>query len=789
MTPISITNEPAGLPALDFNYLREEGIRHLQRLAGSTWTDHNLHDPGITILDQLCYALTELSYRVSFDTRELLARPDDSTFNSLYSPATILTNNPVTLADFRKVLLDVPGVRNAWIEPEQDPQPPIYFDEVNNVLTLDAEPQISPDYPTPGKLTRLGLKGLYRISVAKSGDISPTQLLGRVSRRLFSCRNLCEDFDSITIIEEELITIGGKIEVGSTDDVNLLAARILYRVVSWLSPAISFYTLPEMLAKGAAIEDIMDGPRLDHGFIDDEELTRFSRRTRLYASDLIREIMKEPGIRVMDDLLMLSPTAVDNWVLNLDGARVPVLDERRCLAKLQFRKEGRTLRIDEDAVHRFLADMKHKADQPALKLHEKDLVPSAPPAPAIGEYFSIQEHFPVIYGLGEMGLPESASPARKAQLRQLQGYLLFFEQILANYFSQAAGLKNLFAFDHREIRTYFSQSLAESVPGIEHVLDDNYEAALADITEEPGLAMERKHRFLNHLLARFGESFADYSVWLHDQALAGEEALRNDAKNSGKSSGQAFGRARLSADKLSFLANYPALSAARGKSFDYSIPPEGPSNASGIEERIAGKLGIRNAEAFYMIEHILLRPLPADRAQIDKFKQPRSITSLSRNTDGTLTIQSPQHGLRNGETVILSSPKSSGEFVVSEALVNEFTISAAKESFSPSSVAVETLSWKRKEISSVIFAFTGKSADDSVRDPYSLQLTFVFSLEADSRFRNENFKKFIETTIREETPAHLTVYIKWLDEDAFGRFREAYQLFREQLAGLKQPMS
>jgi hypothetical protein len=58
---------------LDYNFLRREGIRHLERLAGPLWTDFNLHDPGITILEQLCYALTDLSYRIAYDLKDLLA--------------------------------------------------------------------------------------------------------------------------------------------------------------------------------------------------------------------------------------------------------------------------------------------------------------------------------------------------------------------------------------------------------------------------------------------------------------------------------------------------------------------------------------------------------------------------------------------------------------------------------------------------------------------------------------------------------------------------------------------
>ncbi len=46
-------------PSLDFKKLLDDGIADVQHMAGENWTDYNVHDPGVTILEQLCYALTE----------------------------------------------------------------------------------------------------------------------------------------------------------------------------------------------------------------------------------------------------------------------------------------------------------------------------------------------------------------------------------------------------------------------------------------------------------------------------------------------------------------------------------------------------------------------------------------------------------------------------------------------------------------------------------------------------------------------------------------------------------
>ena len=57
---------------LNYDFLREEGISLVQKYSGSKWTDYNYHDPGVTILEQLCYALTDLGYRANFRIEDLL---------------------------------------------------------------------------------------------------------------------------------------------------------------------------------------------------------------------------------------------------------------------------------------------------------------------------------------------------------------------------------------------------------------------------------------------------------------------------------------------------------------------------------------------------------------------------------------------------------------------------------------------------------------------------------------------------------------------------------------------
>ena len=69
---------------MQYEQLRQLGIQHVQDLAGRLWTDYNSHDPGITMLEILSYAITELGYRVNYDIKDLLMQdPTNSNIKDL----------------------------------------------------------------------------------------------------------------------------------------------------------------------------------------------------------------------------------------------------------------------------------------------------------------------------------------------------------------------------------------------------------------------------------------------------------------------------------------------------------------------------------------------------------------------------------------------------------------------------------------------------------------------------------------------------------------------------------
>jgi hypothetical protein len=116
---LTILKNPVLDDSSNYHFLREKGLEYIQALGSRLWTDYNIHDPGITLQELLCYALTDLGHRTDFNIKDLLAVPLNETpdpgLQAFYTAREILTTSPWTNRDYRKLLIDAEGVKNAWL--------------------------------------------------------------------------------------------------------------------------------------------------------------------------------------------------------------------------------------------------------------------------------------------------------------------------------------------------------------------------------------------------------------------------------------------------------------------------------------------------------------------------------------------------------------------------------------------------------------------------------------------------------------------------------------------------
>ena len=75
--PKFLTTPDYSSKSMQYDFLRQFGLDSIQIVSGGKWTDYNYHDPGITFLEQLCYAITDLGYRTNFPIQDILLTSDD----------------------------------------------------------------------------------------------------------------------------------------------------------------------------------------------------------------------------------------------------------------------------------------------------------------------------------------------------------------------------------------------------------------------------------------------------------------------------------------------------------------------------------------------------------------------------------------------------------------------------------------------------------------------------------------------------------------------------------------
>ena len=456
--PVSIEKDTGRHAALNFEFLRSDGIALIQRLAGKTWTDFNLHDPGVTILEQLCFAITELAYRTDFPIQDLLANERgliNYDANAFFPKEEILTINPVTVNDYRKVIIDeVDEVQNVWLE------------------TIRS------------KYSDSALSGLYKIFVQVKPEIAENMLndsehissdISALVRKCFvSRRNLCEDtIHEIVILKPVRIIVEADVVIREEEIPEEVLANVYHYLESSLNMPVRYFSEKELLGQGHSIDEIYSGPFLKKGFIPDLELS--DRKLIIDPTELIKSVSQIPGVLSVKKLRILEGQhSKHNKPFSMPENTFPLLDIQSSEQHVKIYRDNFQLPIKRPVFRLILQKIREEHNRTYISsFYNKSTKNLIRGQYRNNKYYSIQNQFPKIYGIGTEGLLASASKQRKAQAKQLKAYLLFFEQILANYMSQLNHISEVFSIDlsKNNDQTYFENPLYD-VPDVKSLFKE-----------------------------------------------------------------------------------------------------------------------------------------------------------------------------------------------------------------------------------------------------------------------------------------------------------------------------
>ena len=441
-------------------------------------------------------------------------------------------------------------------------------------------------------------------------------------------RNLDEDFCGIAVVGVEEVAVCADVEVQPDADIERVQASIWFEIERYFNPPVPFYTLQELLDDGVPVEEIFNGPALESGFLRDSDLAAAALKPVLRVSDLINRLMDIEGVIAVNQLQLtkydseghvVKGAADPTW--RADGKAIPsdkisaswlmYLSPRHQprlylnASRFLFYKNGLPFLPRMDEAGDTLTQMRGETLRPLNQSAPKDLPVPAGNYREPEDYFPVQYSFPLSYGIGPDGLPSQASSERQAQAKQLKAYLMVFEQLLGNSFAQLAHAADLFSLDPKTQNSYFVLPFSgenqpdhkELILGFSEIVDSALDGAALQALAETGPEFhERRNRFLDHVMARFGEQFSEYALLLSN--LQGEQVALD----------------QLIKDKIAFIKAYPLVSHDRGRAFNYRLAPNLPANQPGIKERVCLLLGVPDLSLrMLVVEHLLLRPkFPGD---------------------------------------------------------------------------------------------------------------------------------------------------------------------------------
>lgn len=556
---LSIKRRKSEASETSFASLRSQAIKLAQQLCGEQWTDYNLHDPGITILEQLIYAMTDLIYRSEFEVADYLindAGRIDFEAQALQRPERIFASRPTTLVDYRKAILNaVPELDNVWLMPKS-----------------------AADSHCLG-LYQLALKLEHGLSEVKQGIV-----LEKVRRFYNRSRNLCEDLAEITIVEGLDYSLCAEIEIGSRRRPVDILAEIYFNCSRRISGGITLTAYDQALTESESLDQLFNGPFTDHGIFNDEDFAAdnseflvsnlFSVVNAINGVDHVRGIyLARDGEEFHESIVCDTPETAINLLLPKHADEI----------KIVLTTNGRVLRTS-------LAEVRAKFDELSFGYHSSrstpqdlSLVYELPEGKArmLSQYSSIQNQFPLNYGVSAQGVPESAPAAVKAKAKQLKAYLILFEQMMANYLANLASLGQLFSVNDQQGQTYAINCLKTlQIAGLDAVYPHNGLEVIGEISGNYENATERRGRLLDYLLALYGESFSQNSLRHFNYYYSPAEIEQNIVDN-----------------KTEFLKSVVELGRDRAAGADYSALSWKIRGQSGLQQRVGMLLGFKQLSA------------------------------------------------------------------------------------------------------------------------------------------------------------------------------------------------
>lgn len=492
---------------IDFGTLMQQVHGVISAYAGTSWSDTAAHDPGITLLEALCYGVSDLSYRTSLPLVDLLTpAPGEQRggiFPDGFGPQQVLTVGPITADDYRRAILDLYSTdgsastggagyfyfRDAQLVRESDSERYSYWHDPASHTYAFEKPDGAAG-STPEKLTLLGNYTLY-LELTREGEDNKESAQNALTAFLRDNRNLCELVRNIVWMPAQdvypLITV--ELDDDAQDAAPILAA--IYELVEdFFSRKLRRYSAAELLSQGVPAETLYEGPQLLHGWIVDLPPPLDHTQPLVFdLSELVTPILAVDGVK---SIQLLRTEGTDGWGLTFKRGEYPrawgIDPIPRMLKNVLLFKHGQQYEATAAEVK--------------AKLKARAVIDERPVTMPFGEwrnpmrYFPATDWIPPCYDLQD--------PAPTGQTAQLHRFLLPFEQQLADGCAQLALLPRLLSFNRITSTPMWDWQWPFALGSIPDRVHYAYKAGLTTVLRSREQDPSQEMRLLDYLLGYFG---------------------------------------------------------------------------------------------------------------------------------------------------------------------------------------------------------------------------------------------------------------------------------------------
>jgi hypothetical protein len=416
---LSKKSSQAAVDPLSYEALRAEGLRLVQAYSGGVWTDYNAHDPGITLLESMCFALTDAVYRTSFDMDTYLCDPTgriDLGKLGLERSNAVLRTAEVTLGDLQCSLLsDHPWLAGVWIEWQE------------------------------GITRNGGMRIFCQTDAVPRADV-PSNPIQVLTDWLAGRRNWGEGATEVLMLAPQPVQLTGHIDCErSFDPVQVLAQCYA---------ACHSYACSRPTVRPRIPTDVraLDMPG-DRDFSTLEAIEYAPRRHTLDVLEILKVIRAVPGIKSVSGFSLTEENGQPETSVKLqagDGSGERYFHlifpwetaHRSPGIRLTCGAQAHTVESSavQVAYERLLTQDRALISDSFTRTTLPELYATWR---ALADYTPIHQHLPQHYGLGDFGTSDFAPAMRMAQAAQLRGYLGMFDQLLANAMAQLTHARDI----------------------------------------------------------------------------------------------------------------------------------------------------------------------------------------------------------------------------------------------------------------------------------------------------------------------------------------------------------